>query len=168
MLASLVRACVLAAAGAALGLAVNAARPGGLRIFAFAPPTMCDGEAAAPGELAPDEAAALCGRADVVIADTRPAARYAEGHVANAIHLPCDAGGAVASEAMAHLSAARTVIVYGEDTDDARPVAASLERRLHAGGARVAVLRGGFSAWSRAGQACASGACDDCKAELSR
>jgi 3-mercaptopyruvate sulfurtransferase SseA len=80
--------------------------------------------------------------------------------VAGAIHLPCDASGSVASEAMHKLEGAATVIVYGESTDDARPVAASLHRRLHN---RVSLLKGGFAAWNQAGLACASGPCDECK-----
>ncbi len=168
MIASLARACALVIFAAALGFAVNAARPGGLSVSAFAPPVMCDEEAGPPDEVAPEEAAGMCGRSDVIVADARPASRFAEGHVAGAVHLPCDAAGAVAQAAMSRFSGARTVIVYGENTDDAKPVAASLRRRLHDAGARVAVLRGGFTAWSTAGQACASGPCDDCKAEVQR
>jgi rhodanese-related sulfurtransferase len=163
------RALALVVGASALGLAVNAARPGGLRIGAFEAPAVCDQAelAGAPLEVPPDEAARLCGTADTVIADARPANRYAEGHVAGAIHLPCDATGSVAAEALAHLDGKRTVIVYGEATEDAQPVAASLRRRYHAPGVRIAVLRGGFAGWSQAGQACASGPCDECKAELS-
>ncbi|HZS41966.1 MAG TPA: rhodanese-like domain-containing protein [Polyangia bacterium] len=163
MLGSLARAVALLALGGAVGLAVNVARKDGVPLAGFAPPTECKAELAPPQLAGPDAAAALCGRPDVVIADTRPAARYAEGHVAGAIHLPCDAAGRVASEAMAHLDAARTIIVYGEVTEDALPVAATLRRRSPELAARVMVLRGGFAAWSQAGQACASGPCDDCK-----
>jgi rhodanese-related sulfurtransferase len=164
MIAPLLRALALLAVGGAVGLALNAARKDGVPLAAFAPPTECTAEAGPPPLTGPDAAAALCGRPDVVIADTRPAARYAEGHVASAIHLPCDAAGSVASEAMARLDAARTVIVYGEGTEDALPVAATLRRRLAGGDpSRVMVLRGGFAAWSQAGQACASGPCDECK-----
>lgn len=164
MIAPLLRALALLAVGGAAGLAINAARKDGVPLAAFAPPTECQAEAGPPPLTGPDAAAALCGRADVVIANTRPAKRYAEGHVANAIHLPCDAAGRVASEAMTRLEAARTVIVYGEGTEDALPVAATLRRRLTGDPSRVMVLRGGFAAWSQAGQACASGPCDDCKA----
>src|SRR5262245_34451514 len=128
MLASLGRGALLAFVGAALGLTVNAVRPDGVRLRTFAAPTQCEGEAGPPDEMSPADAAAACGRSDVLVADARPAARFAEGHVAGAIHLPCDAGGRVASDALKQLGAARVVIVYGERTDDARPVADSLKR----------------------------------------
>lgn len=163
--ASLIRALVLVVAGGVLGFAVNAARPGGVSLQAFAPPTQCSGAeaaVAAPVEMSPTDASALCGRPDVVIADTRSAAAYAEGHVAGAVHLPCDANGHAAVEALAHFDRAQTIIVYGDSSDSARPVAESLAQRHP--GVRVAVLTGGFGAWSSAGLACASGPCDDCKA----
>jgi rhodanese-related sulfurtransferase len=159
----------LIAVGAGAGLASNALRPGGLRVSAFEAPAVCEAAetAGAPLEIDPAEAATLCGRPDVVVADARPENRYAEGHVAGAIHLPCDATGAVAAEALAKLEGVRTVVVYGETTADAQPVAASLRRRAHHAhpDLRVAVLRGGFAAWSSTGQACASGACSDCEAK---
>jgi rhodanese-related sulfurtransferase len=166
---TLARAVALTVASAALGLAVNAARPGGLKFGAFEAPSACDAAeaAGAPLEIAPDEAARACGATDTVIADARPAGRFAEGHVAGAIHLPCDATGSVAADALARIEGKKTVIVYGETTDDAQPVAASLRRRTHTPGVRITVLRGGFTGWSQAGLACASGPCDDCKAELS-
>ncbi len=167
MIAILLRALVIVAASAVAGLAINAARPGGIRFGSFEAPAVCDqAEAAgAPLELGPGDVATMCGAADVVVADARPASRFAEGHVAGAIHLPCDATGSVASEAIAHLDGKRTVVVYGETTEDAQPVAASLRRRTHGRDLRIAVLRGGFQAWNQAGQACASGPCDECKKE---
>jgi rhodanese-related sulfurtransferase len=164
MIASLIRAFLLLALGGVAGLALNGVRKDGVSFAAFAPPTECKAELGPAPLTGPDAAAALCGRPDVVIADTRSSARFAEGHVAGAIHLPCDAGGRVASEAMARLDAARTVVVYGEATEDALPVAASLRRRSSVTDPNhILVLRGGFAAWSQAGQACASGPCDDCK-----
>ncbi len=159
---TLARAFAILVAGALAGLAANAVRPGGVRLGGWQEPTQCEGEAAAAtAEIAPSEVAAMCARPDVVVADTRPESRYAEGHVAGAIHLPCDARGEVAAEAMARLGAARVVVVYGERTDDARPVARTLLGRRP--GSDVRVLAGGFEAWSRQGLACASGACTDCK-----
>ena len=161
---TVIRAIVLVVAAAALGLAGNAARPHGLKVAAFAPPTECTGvEAGAPSPavMSPTEASSLCGQPNVVIADTRPATAFAEGHVAGAVHLPCDAGGASAVEALAHFSHAHTIVVYGSSTDEARPVADALQRRHP--DVKVAVLDGGFAAWSQAGLACASGPCDDCK-----
>ncbi len=156
------RALILLAGGALLGVAANAIRPEGLRVGSFESPTVCD-ESEAAGvsvEMEPSEVSKLCGSTGVVIADARSPKSFAEGHVADAVHLPCDAAGSVASQAISHLEEAKTVIVYGHDTDEARPVAASLRRRLH--GVRIAVLRGGFPAWSAQGLACVSGPCDDC------
>src|SRR5689334_16355637 len=103
---TLARAAALLFAGAAIGLAANALRPGGVRLASWTPPAECHaGEATAlavPTEMAPAQAAELCGRADVVVADARPAGKFAEGHVAGAVHLPCDAAGQVAADAMAH------------------------------------------------------------------
>jgi rhodanese-related sulfurtransferase len=159
---TIARAALLVLAGAALGLVANAARPGGVSIARFTPPTQCSGAEGHPGndDVSPAEASAWCGRNDVVIADARSAAAYAEGHVAGAIHLPCDANGQAAVEALAHFDRAQRIVVYGQGTDDARPVADSLKRRHPA--VRVQVLAGGFAAWSGAGLACASGPCAEC------
>jgi rhodanese-related sulfurtransferase len=158
----LARAAALALVAATGGLATNSLRSDGVPLGRFEPPAMCDGGEGhdAPVEIEPRAAAELCGQPGVVIADARPAARYTEGHIAGAIHLPCDATGRVASDAFAHLDGTRTIIVYGQSTDEARPVAASLRRRYRAD---VRVLKGGFAGWDRAGLACASGPCDDCK-----
>ena len=161
---TVIRALVLVVAGAALGFAGNAARPHGLRVATFTPPTECSGGehgAPSPALMSPAEAQALCGQPNVVIADARSESAFAEGHVAGAVHLPCDAGGKTAVDALAHFSRAQTIVVYGASTDDARPVAESLQRR-HAD-VKVAVLDGGFAAWSQAGLACASGPCAECK-----
>jgi len=158
------RATLLLLVGGGAGVALNAMRgAGGLALRGFEAPVMCDATEAQgePPEIEPAAAAALCGRPDVVIADTRPAGRYAEGHIAGAVHLPCDAGGRVAADAFARFEGERTIIVYGQTTDEAVPVAASLRRRYHA--ADVRVLRGGFAGWEGAGLACASGPCDDCR-----
>jgi rhodanese-related sulfurtransferase len=61
---------------------------------------------------------------------------------------------------LGRLEAARTVIVYGDSSDDGRAVAETL-RRLGLRG-ELRVLRGGFAAWEREGLACASGPCKDC------
>jgi len=165
MLSTVIRAIALVVAGAVLGFAANAARPHGLRIASFAPPVECNGAegaaAPSPAVMSPAEASSLCGQPSVVIADTRPANAFAEGHVAGAVHLPCDAGGKTADDALAHFSHAQTIVVYGASTDDARPVADTLQRRHP--DVKVAVLDGGFAAWSQAGLACASGPCDECK-----
>lgn len=157
----LARAGVVVFVGGSAGAAANLLH-GGIRPWHYQPPTACDASEGVetPLEIEPDEAATMCGRTDVVIADARPAERFAEGHIAGSIHLPCTASGPIADGALAHFVGARTIIVYGQDTAEAVPVAASLRRR-HAGDVRV--LRGGFSGWEKAGLACASGPCDECK-----
>jgi len=164
---SIFRASVLVLGGGALGLAGNVARPGGVALRGFEAPTTCTAaaDAAEPPsvlEMDPHEASHLCGRDGVIFADTRPAARYAEGHVANAVHLPCDATAAGAEGALKKLDRAATVIVYGDSSDDGMAVAESLRLRGLHGDLRV--LRGGFAAWELAGLACASGPCKDCMA----
>lgn len=155
----LFRAAALVLGSGAVGFGANALRPGGVAIRSFAPPTTCTAEAAgqeAPVvELSPREASFLCGRPGVVFADTRAAARFEEGHVADAVHLPCDASELGAQAAITHLSPAQTVIVYGDSSDDGRAVAETLRRRGLRGDLKV--LRGGFPAWEHDGLACASG-----------
>jgi rhodanese-related sulfurtransferase len=156
----LLRAAVLVFGGGALGLGTNAVRPGGVALRGFEAPTSCPSESAGAleipvVELAPREASLLCGQAGVVFADTRPVARFEEGHVADAVHLPCDATEAGAQAVIGRLANATMVIVYGDSSDDGRAVAETLRRRgLHAD---LRVLHGGFAAWEREGLACASG-----------
>jgi rhodanese-related sulfurtransferase len=159
----LVRAAALVIGSGAAGLGANALRPSGVALLGFEPPTACSAAPTSEApvlELTPREASLLCGRAGVVFADTRAAARFEEGHVADAVYLPCDATERGAQAAIGRLGHAQTVIVYGDSSDDGRAVAETLRRRgLHAD---LRVLRGGFAAWEREGLACASGPCEDC------
>jgi rhodanese-related sulfurtransferase len=166
----LARALALIALGAGLGLGANLARPDGVALRGFQPAATCLVAAAGPVAvevLPPDQAVRLCGDAGVLVADARPARRFAEGHVAAAVHLPCAAQEAEASTVVSRLDDKHTLIVYGDTTDEARPVAEDLRRRIGRPALRVVVLDGGFPAWNRAGLACASGPCPDCK-ELAR
>jgi len=169
----LMRALGLVGAGALLGLLVNGVRPDGVRFARFAAPSACTVTAAggeqAPGlapveTLAPREAAGLCGDAATVIADVRPAADFAEGHVSGAIHLPCTASGQAASAAVDLVAGRRTLIVYGEGTEDARRVAEEMRQRIRRPDLRIVVVTGGFGAWNQAGLACSSGPCATCAA----
>jgi rhodanese-related sulfurtransferase len=163
--ASLLRAAVLVVGGGIVGVGVNAVRPAGVALTGFEVPAVCSAAAehAAPViEMDPREASALCGRAGVVFADTRPEARFVEGHVADAVHLPCDATASGAEVALRRLGHKQTIIVYGDSSDDGRAVAETLRRLGLQGDLRV--LRGGFAAWEREGLACASGPCRDCTA----
>ena len=165
MLPLLARAVALLCAGAFLGLAANAVRPGGVSLRAFSAPVACPGVTAgqpAVEVLPPDRAVRLCGDPGVLVADARPPQRFAEGHVADAVHLPCAAPRTEASTVLSRLEKKHTLIVYGDTTEEARPVAADLRRRIGRPDLRVVVLAGGFPAWNQAGLACSSGPCHEC------
>jgi rhodanese-related sulfurtransferase len=164
------RLAVLLAAGVALGLVINLLHPRAVRFGGFAPPRACAATPDHAGAAAPPtvellslvQVANLCGDPRALVADARAADRFAEGHISGAIHLPCASSRTAASAALDRLADKETLVVYGDDTDDALPVAEELRRRGERPGLRVAVLVGGFAAWSRAGLACSSGPCVDC------
>ena len=164
------RLAVLLAGGAALGLLVNLVHPRAVHFASFAPPRVCsagaehEGAPAAPAVelLSLAQVASLCGDPRAMVADARSAERFAEGHVAGAIHLPCASSQVAASAALDRLVGKETLVVYGDSTEEAMPVAEELRRRGDRPGLRVAVLAGGFPAWSQAGLACSSGPCADC------
>jgi rhodanese-related sulfurtransferase len=157
------RAAGLLALGATLGLVVGAARPGGLQLVAAPRAASCEAPAAAPTLISPAEAAHVCAVSGALIADARIASDYAAGHIAGAVHLPCNAAGELAGAALAHLEDRALVLVYGASTQEALDVATSIARRLPSGGGpKIYALDGGFAAWEKAGLACASGPCEDC------
>ncbi len=165
MVGLLGRALALLLVGSGIGLALNGARPDGLALRAFSPPASCALPAAGQPKvevLPPVEAVRLCGDPGVVIADVRPPTQFAQGHVAQAIHLPCAAPSTEAESAVSRLAGKHTLIVYGDSTEEARPVAEDLRRRLPRADMRVVVLDGGFPAWNQAGLACSSGPCLEC------
>jgi 3-mercaptopyruvate sulfurtransferase SseA len=166
MSALLLRSLTLLLVGGGLGLLVNAVRSDGVPLRGYAAPVVCAaGGAAAHASLEtldPAQAVRMCGDPGVLMADVRPPERFADGHVANAVHLPCAASGTEASSVVARAGGRHTLIVYGDTTDEARPVAEDLSRRIGRSDVRVVVLEGGFPAWSRAGLACASGPCPEC------
>ena len=166
--ALLARTGVLLALGVGLGVAVNALRHDGIEPRSFQAAVTCP--EAAPlvtasgiSVLPPAEAARLCGDPGVVIADVRPADRFAAGHVAGAVHLPCAASGDASSGALAQVGGAHTVVIYGDSTDEATPVARALRQRVSDPSVKVVVIKGGFAEWDRAGLACSSGPCPDCR-----
>jgi rhodanese-related sulfurtransferase len=168
MVALLARALLLVLIGAGVGLATNAARSDGIALRGYEPPVTCS--AGGPGHvpavevLPPARAVTLCSDAGVLIADARPPARFAAGHIVDAVHLPCAATGSQASAVVDQLAGVNTLIVYGDTTEEARAVADDLRRRASRADLRVVVLEGGFPAWSQAGLACASGPCRTCTA----
>lgn len=170
-MALLGRVALLLGLGGALGLVVNAIRPDGVPLRSVvAAPTSCS---ANPGVtegsgvplvevLPPVEAVRLCGDPQTLIADVRDAGMFARGHVSDAIHLPCAAPSNVASAAIRLLAGRRTLIVYGNGTDDAKLVADELRARVARADLKVVVIAGGFAAWDQSGLACSSGPCPDC------
>ncbi|MEO7328949.1 MAG: rhodanese-like domain-containing protein [Minicystis sp.] len=160
----LLRTLALFVGGALLGLAVNAGRAAPLALRGFEVPVVCsageEGPAAPLEQMSAAAASTMCAREGVVFADTRSAGEFAEGHIADAVHLPCDASASGADTAIKHLGPARTIIVYGTSTDDGHKVAETLRARGLHGDLRV--LEGGFAAWEKQGLACASGPCHEC------
>ena len=159
----LLRTASLLAGGAVLGLGINTVRPSGVALFAFEPPTACataNTQAGVITEMAPHEAMHLCGRAGTIFADTREPDRFAAGHIAEAMHLPCSISASGAEDALKKLGHAQMVILYGESTEDAREMADTLRRRGL--DTQIHVLSGGFSAWEKEGLACTSGPCMEC------
>ena len=159
----LARASVLLAAGAIAGLVANATREEPLSLTGFEPQVACSAEPEESGpveEVHAHDASSMCGRAGVFFADARSAEQYALGHVAGAVHLPCDTSASGADGVLRALGPARTIIVYGDTTEEARDVAETLRQR--APQADVRVLRGGFPVWEKEGLACASGPCRQC------
>ena len=158
------RALVLGVAGAAIGLAIGAARPGGLHLAPHVRAATCEAPAVEPKRITPEDAAKLCAERDVLVADARAASDFAAGHIASAVHLPCDAQGDVAAQALAKLGGHSKVLVYGSSTEEALTVARSIAQRSPIA---VYALEGGFAAWERAGLACASGPCESCAVDRS-
>ena len=151
---------ILAILGALGGLLVNAIRADGVAILRpFEPETHGATEcsiAAGPVEIGVTEAESLLAANEAVFGDVRPAAEYAEGHVVDAVHLPCSAD---APDWLGNVAKYSTVILYGEKDADADQVAHSLSA---AGYRDVRVLRGGFAAWRDGGGLAASGPCTVC------
>jgi len=159
------RTFLLALLGAGSGLIVNTLRPDRVDwTVAIANATCNATQLTVPIETVPiNRAAALCASSGVLIADARDAERFAQGHIAGAVHLPCSTPGALLDAVPRLLASVDLVLVYADTTDAARPVAEGLRNRNAMAGLRVAVLEGGFEAWARAGQACLSGPCPRCQ-----
>jgi 3-mercaptopyruvate sulfurtransferase SseA len=158
------RTAILLVIGGAVGLVANGVRPDGVSLRTYSPPVSCEGPKSgqAVEVLPPDRAVRLCGDPGVLVADARPPRRFAEGHISSAVHLPCAAPQAEASTVMSRLAQKNTLIVYGDTTEEARPVAEDLRRRIGRSDLKVVVLEGGFPAWNQAGLACSSGPCPEC------
>lgn len=158
------RALVVTTVGVAVGLGANLVRHDQVKLRGYEPPTTCS--AGVPegrvSLLSPSEVSALCGQSGVVVVDVRSPDKYAHGHVAGSIHLPCTASNEAAGVADSLLEGKRTVVVYGETDEDALSVAESLVARRGNQHLEARVMSGGFAAWFDQGLACSSGPCDDC------
>jgi rhodanese-related sulfurtransferase len=135
----------------------------------YAAPTMCSALAVAPEirSLQPAQAARLCGDAKTLVADVRDSAAFASGHVAGAVHIQCSGSRADVEHVRASLVGKDTLVVYGDNEEQAQKVASDLAQRMNRPDLSVAILAGGWKAWFDAGLACASGPCDDCEGLVS-
>jgi rhodanese-related sulfurtransferase len=165
---ALLRAGILAIAGAAGGLVFNAVRTDQVALALRQPAKTCLAPEAASSveQLTPSQVTELCSEGVVTVVDVRPEARFEAGHVAGAVHLPCTATTGAADNVLDNLVGNGSIVLYGEGTEDALEVAQSLARRAAPEAGKVAVLVGGFHAWDQAGLACSSGPCEHC--EVSR
>lgn len=157
---ALPQSVALAAAGAVLGLVVNAVRPDGVALLhPWASEVEGTAEcavAAVSTRIGIDEARRLQETHAAVFGDVRGAAEYAAGHVTDSVHLPCSAD---VPAWLAAVGKSSTVVLYGADDSDAEPVAQSLRA---SGYQDVRVLSGGFAAWRASGGSAASGPCEAC------
>jgi hypothetical protein len=145
-------AAAVALAASALALAVNAARPGGLRLVARSPYEVlvpCPEPGGPVTALEPGEAAP--GSARTFVIDARDSAAFAAGHVPGAINVPYDWLDPIPETTLHELarsiaaSRAARVVVYG---DGGRPDSGEhLGREISGRGIRnVAFVRGGAGA----------------------
>ncbi|MBN1609353.1 MAG: hypothetical protein JW940_22170 [Polyangiaceae bacterium] len=161
LVGSIWRAAALSAGGLAAGFVYNAVRKDGIPCWDYEPVASCSGAEATRSEVgvvSPEALAEECGNGDIVVADARPAERFAMGHIAGAVHLPCSASDDAARVVDSLLNGKYDLVVYGETETEARPVAETLARRTEPK-IRVRVLQGGFPGWASQGLACASGGC---------
>ena len=166
---------LLAAAGTGLGLAANALSPRpahlGRPVFAAAESGGGACSMPAPSSSAPvaplrsprigiAEAKGLCQACLAAFVDARGASDFAQGHIANAVHLP-PAGHPDEARAIAELRTHPLVVVY--DGDYSCALADDVAGRLRrAGLGDVRVLEGAWTAWVAAGGPAAAGACGSC------
>jgi 3-mercaptopyruvate sulfurtransferase SseA len=162
-----IRAGVIVAAGAVVGLVANGLSPRpaalGSPVYAAAeaPGAVCQDPRASVARISVQEAKPLCIACAAVFVDARSAHEYASGHVTGAVHLrPGDAVDAL----MPRLGAAPIVIVYDRDRECAAAdqVAVALKDK---GVRDVRVLTGAWADWLAAGGPGESGTCALCTAE---
>jgi rhodanese-related sulfurtransferase len=164
----LAQAVTLAVAGVAAGLAVNAVRPDGLSlvrpVYAASGATAGASCEAPKGTVRDVDVAEACALADAGAAfvDARPAAAFAAGHVAGAIHLPSRGDCPDFEDAIERIRVAPTVVVY--DADGSCALARHLAERLVGRGlVDVRVMIGGFPGWCAADRPAEAGSCRACE-----
>jgi rhodanese-related sulfurtransferase len=161
---TMLRAGLLCAVGAILGIAGNhfTPRPAplGARVLPSAeqPGAICEDPRASIARISVEAAKPLCVACTAVFVDARSAQEYAAGHVTGALHL---APGEPVEPLLASLRAAPTVIVYDRDRQcaSANVVAADLLAR---GLRDVRVLTGAWRDWLAQGGPGESGTCALC------
>jgi rhodanese-related sulfurtransferase len=158
------RGAVLAFVAMLGALGANRFRREPLELKAYSPPTQCSEASETPtaSVLSAQAVSGLCGRDDVLFADARDEDQFAMGHVTGATHLPCTSSRGNVGQLFGQLQGKRTLVVYGNSTDEARQVADGLLRQTKRRDLAIIVLQGGFSAWRDSGLACSSGACESC------
>jgi rhodanese-related sulfurtransferase len=165
----LLQSLLLAALGAAVGLAANALGP---RPIPLGQPVHAAAEASAGAcgaggprrepapRIAVEEAKALCDGCRAAFVDARGPGAYAAGHVTGAVHLP-PAGHPASAAALEALRSAPLVIVY--DGDWSCALADEVADRLRQEGLPdVRVLAGAWPAWLAASAPGIAGACPVC------
>ena len=163
------RAATITAVAVSAGWVGNHFRHPPLEIKAYKPPTECSEASESPTSsvMSAKAVSSLCGRDDVLFSDARDEAQYELGHVTGALHLACTSSRGDVGQLLNQVKDKRTLVVYGNSTDEARRVADGLLRQTKRRDLAVIVLEGGFAAWRDTGLACSSGPCENCNESIS-
>ena len=161
---TLLRAGVIAVAGAVVGIGANFVSPRpaalGSPVYAAAesPGAVCQDPRASVARISVQEAKPLCVACAAAFVDARSAQEYASGHVTGAVHVR---PGDPVEPLLPKLGAAPMVIVYDRDRECA--AAEQVATGLQAKGLRdVRVLTGAWADWLAAGGPGESGTCALC------
>lgn len=172
---TLMRVGILLGGGALSGLAGNALHPSGLRltqpVLSQAEIGQCSGPGPqganppaptlleAPEWISVQQALSLRGTPGLIIGDLRPPKDYAQGHITNAIHLPCS--GALGEEAFNKIPSGGKLLLYDADGQSPQLQQAATTALIR-GLPKVYLLQGGFAGWTLAALPAESGTCERC------